>query len=204
MDSLQTTQNYRQTAVKSQDLISKLRDQAKKDQAFSAVCAVFALRERTRQQVTMHTLKDTMQKKGFNFSDEQLSTVLSFLAANGIGKIDSSPKGKVKALKDIKITLQSIGKAALNGDNKISPFKVATRYDALNTAPPAQQPASVVKAPLKAPQSTPTVKTGPRTFKIAVTIDMLGTQVTLPIPTALAPDELSSLLTKLLGADVTK
>lgn len=109
-------------------LTSKLKEEAKKNEAFRAVCTVFAVRARARQKVTLTSLSRVMHREGFQFSADDYKAVLARFADLGIGKLDRDPKNRLRALKDISIRLQSIGKAAVDGNVALTPFKPAVRF----------------------------------------------------------------------------
>lgn len=93
----------------SNDITAKIKNRAETSKVFNILCHVFALRQRTRRQITIHSLFVTMTKEGFNFTKDDYRKELEFLAEIGIGTLERSKTGVVKALKNIKITLQSIG-----------------------------------------------------------------------------------------------
>lgn len=114
---------------------AKLKQEATQDIAFSAVCHVFALRKRTRQQVTMHNLKMVMDKEGFKFSKQEYEKTLLKLGDLGLGTIQRDNKGRVKALKGITYTLQSIGRAALAQTNRVDKAHVTPHFNKLPVEP---------------------------------------------------------------------
>lgn len=89
-----------------------LRERAEKSQVFNAMAHVFALRERTRQQITLTNLYQVMLKEGFKYSKSEYGEELQYMASLGIGKLEHDSKGRLRALKGIRVTLQSIGLAA--------------------------------------------------------------------------------------------
>lgn len=95
--------------VDRKSIAKMIKDRAENSKVFNAICHVFALRERTRQQVTIHSLSVTMQKEGFDFSRSDYMKELDFLASLNLGRIEKSRTGVIRALKDITVTLQSIG-----------------------------------------------------------------------------------------------
>lgn len=103
------------------NLVDSLKDKASKSPAFSAMCTVFAIRERTRQQITMSSLIISMLREGFKYSRSEYEDALRFMSDLGLGTLVKDSKGKVRALKDIKTTLQSIGTAAIS-EGKLKNF----------------------------------------------------------------------------------
>lgn len=91
-----------------------LKDRAANSEVFRAMCEVFALRERTRQQVTVHSLTVKMQKAGHKFTRADYAKELAFLASYGIGSLIKSKTGVIRGLVKIDVTLQSVGQVALS------------------------------------------------------------------------------------------
>lgn len=103
---------------------TKLMTEAARNPVFMAVAQGFAIRERTRNQITIHSLTQKMTKEGFNYKREDYIKVLYFLHGLGFGSLKLSSRGKLLALKNIETTLQSIGMAAINGKE---PLKKAAK-----------------------------------------------------------------------------
>lgn len=110
------------------DISVALRAEAIRNPVFGAVATLFAMRQRARQQVTIAALSASMKKNGFLFERQDYEKVLSFLASLGLGTLYRSSKGRIRALKDVRVSLQSIGKAAHTGDVKLAPFKPQNRF----------------------------------------------------------------------------
>lgn len=105
-------------------IVESLRTEAKSNKVADCVFTVFTDRKRTRNVLTVNGLYQRMKAKNFDFSMHEYGEVLKFLSSLGLGTLELSKKGRVRALKDIKFTLQSIGQNALNGENG---FEVASR-----------------------------------------------------------------------------
>lgn len=112
-------------------VIESLREEAIKNPVFNAMCHVFAARERARQQVTITSLNLTMIKEGFKYQREDYEKCLRFLASLGIGKVDLDSNKKFRSLKEIKITLQSIGQVVLTKKAGFETFHPNARFQAL-------------------------------------------------------------------------
>lgn len=95
------------------ELVGKLKEIAK-DPVANAVLHVLALRQRTRKEITVSGLSLRMGRENYKYTRAQLAQVLKSLASLGLGVLHTDAKGRPKALKDIKISLQSVGRAALN------------------------------------------------------------------------------------------
>lgn len=119
-----------------------LREEAATNRVFRDICHVFALRERTRQQITMQSLKATLDKEKFSFSKKQLEDVLKFMAKIGIGTLIYDKRGALAALKGIRVTLQSIGLTALGKKEDLERFSTPPQFYSLNV--PESKPAKSV------------------------------------------------------------
>lgn len=108
-----------------------LQERVKLSETFNAMSQVFSKRERTRQQLVLNSMIAAFKKKGFSFTKQQYKDELAFLASIGIGTLIKGSKGQVRALKDIDITLQSIGRAALSNGSKLSRFEPSPSFSNL-------------------------------------------------------------------------
>lgn len=135
-------------AKRPKDIIGQLKDEALRSKAFSDVCHVFAMRERARQQVTMHSLTAMMKKNGFNHSRKALEGVLYALGTLGLGTLVYNRADRLIALKGIRITLQSIGMAAVSDKKNLSHFAPRTKMVNLIDN---QTPQRIMETPAKPP-----------------------------------------------------
>lgn len=109
-------------------MIATLRTEAEKNPVVNDTLHAFALRERARHIVTLTGLANRMRKEGFTHMKEEYSTVLRLLAKLGVGKLDLDAKGRVRSLKDVRTTLQSIGLAATGGADALKANKQRNRF----------------------------------------------------------------------------
>lgn len=178
-------------------IVEALRREAQVNPAFNAVCHMFALRERARQQVTIGSLTLRMTQEGYNFKKTDYQKILKFLSTLGIGTIDIGPGNEVRALKNIHITLQSIGQAAVADKNVLEKFSPAFDYQRIiATVPPTTPdttPKAVEAAPLKAKASNPP----PAQYPVALTVNIDGKPFTFDLPKGLTTKELGELLAEL-------
>lgn len=123
----------KETVKTTSSIIEALKAKAKEDPAYHAVFLKFAMRERSRNQVTIRNLTLSMQKESYNFPTTKYQEVLKFLASMGFGRVVEDRKGNLKGLYDISITLQSIGKAALEQNSSLKQFKRPNRYSKIVT-----------------------------------------------------------------------
>lgn len=121
------------------DLVKKLREYTAASEAFAAVCHVFAQRERARSQVTVGALMLRMEHAGFHFKRAQYEEVLKTLAALGVGRLEAK-NNKVKALRDIRLTLQSVGQVAVGKQEAPDIFNRRNKYTNLPAARQGTKP----------------------------------------------------------------
>jgi len=171
------------TRINVKDLNAQLKEHAKENPVFAAVCHVFAVRERARHQVTVATLRNTLAKEGFNYKTEDLIDVLKFMASIGLGQLRKSGH-KIVALEEIRYSLQSIGKTAISDMNKLDEFKQPRRFYQL----PPNPPKAVEKAP---------VKEGP--YPVALTTKINGKIVEVPLPSNWTSEQFIEFFASIFG-----
>lgn len=118
---------YQQSETNKDNVTRALKARAINSPVFGSMCEVFATRERTRQQITVHSLSVKMQKLGYKFSRAQYAEELKFLSQLGLGLLVRSKTGVVRALVSITHTLQSIGQVALDKKVNIDPVNIQIR-----------------------------------------------------------------------------
>lgn len=118
--------------MNTQMVVETLKKEADKDEAFKDVSHVFASRKRARRQVTVASLANRMAKEGFGHSRTDYARVLRRLADLGFGSLQKDAKGNIKALKDIRISLQSIGAAAVGEAQKLINARQRVKFSALS------------------------------------------------------------------------
>ncbi len=166
--------------LKEGNVINQLRNEVRIKEAFNAVAHVFAVRQRARHQVTLTALLRTMRREGFNHPVEAYTGVLEKLAALGFGRVEKDAKGHVRALKDVRVTLQSIGSAACGTASSLSSRKLRTRYRQLAPRPAVLAPK--VERPA---------------IGLSVVVHSGGKQLTIPVPAGLTLADMAGLLEEL-------
>lgn len=127
-------------------LIETLKKEAANNKVLDAVLHMFAARERTRFILTIFGVSLRMKKEGFNFSKEQYQDVFKLLAELGVGNLAYDSKGSIIAIKDIKVTLQSMGQAVINKKvTKVVAFNKRNLFRSLN---PDEPKTEVVPIPM--------------------------------------------------------
>jgi hypothetical protein len=135
-----------------EDAVQLIRKQAKIDNCLANVCHVFTTRERARVEITLQTLDLTMRRERYQYTKDQLATVLRFFATCGIGRLELDAKRRVVALRDIQVKLQDLGFAAIADDKEIpqvQPFK----SDTMPKFAPITTTIETPQAPVQVPQA---------------------------------------------------
>jgi len=113
-------------------ILEMLKNEAVKNPVFNAACHAFAVRQRTRFTVTTLNLRQTLIKSGWkDVTREQCAEVLKFLNSLGFGTLTFDSKKRIKSLDQIKVTLQSIGKAAIAGAGDVKKHMPPNKFTAL-------------------------------------------------------------------------
>jgi hypothetical protein len=181
-------------------VVETLKQTAEKNRTAQDVFHFWAMRERTRNVVTVEALASRMKKEGFDHAPSDYAAFLRQLSNLGLGKLDISPTGKVKALKDIKLTLQSIGAAAVSGKSKLTGFYPRNRFGELLVSSDAPQKVlEPVKAAPPKPVAKPAKETNgsPVNVGIALVMSINGKNVSIPVPQDLTIVEVAALVAKL-------
>lgn len=128
------------------EIVSKLRERTKTNKAFDVIMHVFGLRERARSILTIDGLAQRMKANNFNFDYKDYVATFQFLAELGLGQLVTNSKGKVIALKGIKVSLQSMGKAACGQNIPLDNFTKRNIYENIIPAAPVSKPEVLQKA----------------------------------------------------------
>lgn len=171
-----------------------LKNEAAANPVARAVFEFWAARERSRRMVTIHALKQKMGKLGLTFTRDQYAEFLKKLAALNLGRIEQNSKGGVVALRDVRITLKSIGQAAIGGaDTSISlkMTKVRNRFanlEAVKAAPKDMKEAAM--AAWNAPE---------RKLSVKVAVAVKGKVFNIDIPKNASSADIADLIAHLQG-----
>ncbi len=187
-------------------VVEALRTEAAKNPAFNAVCHIFALRERARQQVTINSLSITMAKEGFSVTKSQCEDIIKFMASIKLGTLDFDLKGRLRALKNIKVTLQSIGLAAISRKDDLEKYHLTPVFGTLPmpavVTPPAE---AIIKAQAikkQAEEEANRAKRSERSYPASLVVTFETEQQTFNIPSGLTSKQLGTLLAELFNKKV--
>ena len=178
-------------AQTSTNIVTVLRQEAARSKVFNNVCRLFANRQRSRAQVTIHSLHASMHKQGLVYTKQELMEVLRFLADLGVGRLDLNRNNKIRALKDIKITLQSIGETALSKSSHLTNKAAKNKFNSLYNIIPSPEPK--VDHPAEFTEEDLTVR-----HPAELTVKFSKNEIaTFPIPKGITAKDLGLLLTQL-------
>lgn len=166
--------------------IETLKTQADSSPAVNAVLHAWAVRKRARNTVTLRALVQKMREEGFKYDAGDYALALKAMADAGFGRLETDRKGRVKALKDIRVKLQSIGAAVVAGTGGVKPFRQKPRYQE-------------VKAPARRRKTVelPEQKEEQRVTPLYITVEINGKPVIFPVPAELTPEDIGYLVTRL-------
>lgn len=177
-------------------VIETLKKEAKSNPTANAVFHVWALRERTRDQVTLEALTAKMHREGYEFEKSEYAALLDKLGKLGFGTIRVK-NGRTEALTGVKTTLQSIGSAALGERQRLQDWHQKNRFTELAASAERRQPAEVVP-----PVVVPTPSEKPAIIertKIKIVLDINGRSVDVIVPETMRSEDITALIKKLRG-----
>ncbi len=186
------------------EVIETLRKKAGVDPVANAVFHMWAVRQRTAPSISIMSLVYRMKKEGFKFHKQQYAELLEFLASVGLGRLERSSKGRVKALKDIRFTLQSIGSAAVSRTGTFSHRKNRNRYQELPQRV-EQAIETVVKASTAAVEEAPKAEVTKGLVKgLSLTFQVNGKPLRVHLPKDFTTEDLHELSFRVLGPEPGK
>lgn len=171
------------------NIIMRLRRAMGESKAIDAVMHVFAARERARADVTIGSLSQRMKKEGYAFNYKEYEQVLRFLAELGFGTLEFDPKGRIIALREVRVALQSIGRVAIGQSQHIERFQPRNKFEQLQSDSEAPKTEAD-----KAWEGAPSISA-----KLTVSLTINDKVVQMEIPPDLNPAELTALLAKISG-----
>jgi hypothetical protein len=173
--------------MNKQMIIESLQKKAKENKVFYDFLHVCSVRDRARCVVTLSGLSQRMKKEGYAYPDTEYAPVLKFLADLGLGRLEKNGYGRVKALRDVKMTLQSIGEAGIGKSKTLKAFKQRNKFMKL-----FEGPSEVVAKPKQEERrQIPTQVILPQA-KLIVSIN--GKPVTIQVPSNLTEQEIAALI----------
>lgn len=170
------------TVLQRKQPIAAIREKLAHNLALQSVMLQFASRQRTRSSLTVNGLALSMKKEGFTFSKDHYQNILKLLADNGFGTLKYTKTGKPLALTDIKITLQSIGKAVLQGETKLQSFRPANKFVPLDET-------------TKAPVQKAFVEKAKTTFGVSINLQLSGGPIVINRNNKIDMERLGEVLT---------
>lgn len=167
------------------EVVERLKQEAQNNQVASDVFHVLAVRRRARSELTLRSLYNKMTSEGFKHTSTEYSGVLELLGALELGTVQKNQRGRVKALVDVRATVESIGKAALGIRKDLAYFFPRDKVRRHVYAPkPRQIPKPVVN----------------KVNKINLELIVNGKSLSIAVPNNFDKEDLVSLIGKLQSA----
>lgn len=162
------------------EIVDSLKKEATVNPVANAVFHVFATRERARSVLTLQALQRRMKREQFTYPVSKYAELLKLMSSLGLGKLDIDPKGRIRSLKEIKASLQSIGMAACTDSKELKSNKQRARFITMPVRPPKQSPIQAVAEYIKK--------------DIGVVAYINGKALTFQIPKELDPKDVMDLI----------
>lgn len=172
------------------EVIQKLKTETKNNPAANPVFHLLALRRRTRGTITLGALAQKMRREGFEYTNDQYRELLNTMAVAGVGSPVVNRVGNVVGIKNIKVNLAALGKAALDA-------KELEALGVIAEAPKARRTNDrrIAIKPLRGYAEV-------RIKNSSLDVSINGTEAIIQFPKGLSAGELTSLLEKLQGRDL--
>lgn len=184
--------------------IEILKFQAEASPASKAVFIALALRTRARNVMTLKALTQKMESEGFRHNAEEYAPVLKAMAQVGFGTLVLDNKGRVKALKDIKVKLMDIGNAVVGDKTAVGQFKQKNRFVRLPKAPVLVEKRVLDANPAAIAPNGPVAFLERRkavvdtTTPVSLTVRLKGVNspISIPVTKEMSKDDLASIIAK--------
>ena len=156
-----------ETVKTSNQIADALKKAASTNKDIYNVCLVFAMRERTRFEVNVQSLRATMSLEGYEMTVKQIEDVLIFFASLGIGKLNYDQKKRLKGLTEVRWTLQSIGQVSLGNVAGIKRSVQQRKFDKLPTESATEQ--------------VPVIRSNPPKHQVSLLAKINGNELNFPL-----------------------
>lgn len=170
----------------NKEIVDKLVLEAKNSPVSGDVFHLFAQRKRTRGNISIISLYRQMVAAGFHHTTTEYAQTFKVLADVGLGTLKLSPRGKIRGIKDVKYTLQSIGRAACGMAEPVKDFRPRAKFSKLMVPRP-----EVIKRRIE-PQ--PVIEDN---MEVALLLNIHGKPLQVTIPKNFTRDDIAAMLNKL-------
>lgn len=168
-------------------LIEDLKKEAETNRVAREVFVVLANRKRDSSMLTVKALKQYMASKGFLNEQEDYERFIEFLAKIKIGKIMKASTGKTLGIKEITLSLVSLGMVAVNGDYELKNFSPKPHYQRLELPKHVDKPKQIE------------TKQQEMKAKLFLTIELYpGKRVEIPVPKDFDEAQIAGIIKRLL------
>ncbi len=171
--------------MQQDQVINSLRHEAQRNPVVADVFHVFATRQRARHQVTVRALSMRMEKEGFKYKNNDYVGVLKLLSDTGFGVLRRDVKGQVTALTNIKVTLQSLGRAVIGKDKELKALTFRNKFSSLSP---------MAKIITNEAKPKPAVYPYRAVSSVSITLTINKKPVIIPLPNTLTPEEIAALI----------
>lgn len=172
--------------------ILELKKEAESNPAVMDVFKMFSGRERARGQVSLKALALRMKQNGYEYNEKDYDEILRLLAKYEFGDLEEDKKGRVKRLKNVKYTLQSIGKVVCSQNGKLEKYDKKAEYKDLS------------KGNWTIESVKPDVSIYP--FRVSgimsITMSVNGKAIIVPLPEDLTADEIHEIVKRFQGKNI--
>lgn len=168
--------------------VGNLKREASTDKVLNDALHLFASRERGRKELTVGALTNSMRKAGFEYTRKEVAPILIKLSKLGFGHLEKDDKGRVAALRGIKVTMQSLGKVAIQ-ETEDEALQYTTGTRKMPRAPKAAPKPQ--KQPKQAPQETRPNKT-----VLILTVMINDIPINLQVPKGLSTQQIAEVISR--------
>lgn len=176
----------------SKNAVDMLKTETANSQAAEDVMNLLAERQRSRSTLSVSALSQQMRKRGIKHSPSEYREVLGLIAKLGVATKVMSSRGKVQALRNIKVNLSSLGKLAKGEKLEINDNNLHNQ-----AAKAIRQPlVDVELAPAPMNKAIEELDKKHDTFSFSMIIE--GKPIVITIPKGISLPELSKLLRQFL------
>lgn len=159
-------------------LIESLKKLYQENKVANDVFTSWSLRGRARTEITVSALKQRMDKEGFKHHRSEYATFLATLAKCGMGELEKNADGRVEALRNIKLSIPSVGSVAVGKEELIEAFSPRHGFKRIVSTTAVQTP-EVVKG-----------------LSVSLSLPVGGRIVRIKIPSGISSAEIARLIDK--------
>lgn len=167
--------------------VVNLKREASTDKVLNDALHLFASRERGRKELTVGALTNSMRKAGFEYTRKEVAPILIKLSKLGFGHLEKDDKGRVAALRGIKVTMQSLGKVAIQeAEDEALQYTTGKRR--------------MSRAPKQVPKTKQTTQESvPNKTVLILTVMINDIPINLQVPKGLTTQQIAEVISRFQG-----